>query len=440
MRIFFIFILVGICGLKAQTVTIGNQIWSTKNLDVTTFRNGDPIREAKTNEEWKMAHENGIPAWCYYNNDPLSKEKYGLIYNGYVLVDSRGIVPDGWVIPTKVDWINLLKNTNTNYFEMQYVKGGIKSEDTDKFRSKTLWSDNKNGTNITGLSVYPSGGRNFTGDFTMNNSIARFWTSTIEKDGWHAFTMTFFNDGLNLEPGLFQDGSTIRCLKGNIGNQYRLTDEEIAEKNQSQGLTEKQIEEIDLSQDVISSDDAKTKENVRQFLYGPTTSSATNKTVENNNSKNEVNNTEIKYVNCDFQILKPKLNFTFIDNRTLCCYCKKRYSEYSKNSEFTLNYQEVSYLTEILYLHHQKIGASNEHIKSDLNRLTDFIADNYKGLSSMGLLMAPSILYTTQIPLFITFGQEIGSKNRKVDLYHVEKFCSAECADNCSRSYNCSCR
>jgi hypothetical protein len=93
-----------------------------------------------------------------------------------------------------------------------------------------------------------------------------------------------------------------------------------------------------------------------------------------------------------------------------------------------------------LYLHHQKIDASNEHIKSDLKRLVDFISDNYKGLSSMGLLMAPSILYTTQIPLLTAFGQEIGSKNREVDLYHVEKFCSTKCEYDCSRLYNCSCR
>ena len=33
-----------------QSVTIGTQVWTTKNLDVATFRNGDPIPEAKTDE------------------------------------------------------------------------------------------------------------------------------------------------------------------------------------------------------------------------------------------------------------------------------------------------------------------------------------------------------------------------------------------------------
>ena len=48
----------------AQTVTIGTQVWMTKNLDVSTFRNGDPIPQAKTKEEWEKACDNKLPAWA----------------------------------------------------------------------------------------------------------------------------------------------------------------------------------------------------------------------------------------------------------------------------------------------------------------------------------------------------------------------------------------
>lgn len=34
-----------------QSVQIGDQYWMSQNLNVSTFRNGDPIYEAKTNEE-----------------------------------------------------------------------------------------------------------------------------------------------------------------------------------------------------------------------------------------------------------------------------------------------------------------------------------------------------------------------------------------------------
>ena len=51
-------------------VTIGNQVWMTKNLNVDKFRNGEPIPNAKTVEEWEKAGENGEPVECYYDNDP----------------------------------------------------------------------------------------------------------------------------------------------------------------------------------------------------------------------------------------------------------------------------------------------------------------------------------------------------------------------------------
>jgi hypothetical protein len=329
---------------------------------------------AKYEGEWLNGKKNGKGKY-YYNTGEYYEGGFmsGLMHGKGKFQWSNGNIYEGVFQYDKISGQGVYRWINGDWYEGEFSDGLL------------------NGKGI----YYHSNGDVFEGEWVNN-----------DRTGWGKYT----SKNGTIEEGYYEKGTLTKSIEV---------------KNKSQGLTEKQIEEIDLSQDVISSDDAKTKENVRQFLYGPTTSSATNKTVENNNTKNEVNNSEIKYINCDFQILKPKLNFTFVDNRTLCCICKKRYSEYSKNSEYTLNYEEVSYLTEILYLHHQKIGASNEHIKNDLNRLTDFIADNYKGLSSMGLIMAPAILYATQIPLFTSFGQEIGSKNRKVDLYDVEKFCSA---------------
>ena len=43
-------------------VKISNQIWTTKNLDVNTFRNGEAILEATNKEEWQNAGENKTAA------------------------------------------------------------------------------------------------------------------------------------------------------------------------------------------------------------------------------------------------------------------------------------------------------------------------------------------------------------------------------------------
>jgi serine/threonine protein kinase len=107
-------------------VTIGNQIWMTKNLNVDKFRNGDPIPEAKTDEEWLKAGKNEHPAWCYYDNDPKNGEQYGKLYNWFAVNDPRGLAPNGWHIPKNKEWdllISELESKNDNVFQLQFGGG-----------------------------------------------------------------------------------------------------------------------------------------------------------------------------------------------------------------------------------------------------------------------------------------------------------------------------
>jgi len=92
----------------SQTVTIGTQEWMTKNLDVSTFRNGDPIPEAKTDEAWYRASQNNQPAWCYYMNDTVNGRLYGKLYNWFAVNDSRGLAPMGYHIPSDEEWAVLI--------------------------------------------------------------------------------------------------------------------------------------------------------------------------------------------------------------------------------------------------------------------------------------------------------------------------------------------
>ena len=68
-------------------IKIGTQIWTTKNLDVCRFRNGDTIHFVRTPKEWtKMAFARQ-PACCSYDNNPANAKKYGLLYNWYAVND-----------------------------------------------------------------------------------------------------------------------------------------------------------------------------------------------------------------------------------------------------------------------------------------------------------------------------------------------------------------
>ena len=52
-----------------KTIVIGTQNWMSENLNISTFRNGNPIPEVKTEDEWIKVGKVGKPIWCYCDND-----------------------------------------------------------------------------------------------------------------------------------------------------------------------------------------------------------------------------------------------------------------------------------------------------------------------------------------------------------------------------------
>ena len=255
----------------SQTVTIGNQVWMTKNLDVDKFRNGDPIPEAKTEEEWLKAGESEEPAWCYYRNDPKNDfgEKYGKLYNWYALNDPRGLAPEGFHIPSSEEWEILefsigrdvgkkmkdspkygtdisyreeggyyetkwvacsnCKNWNSEYRKKvpchvckdergKTIKTGKYIPKTKKKVERRIQIGGWDGENSSGFSAIPSGMRMNHGGFISNDG-ARFWSTDVETDDrlnlewcvtkWlHSDNQFFGNQRYFKSCGL-----TIRCIK-----------------------------------------------------------------------------------------------------------------------------------------------------------------------------------------------------------------------------------
>lgn len=161
-------------------VKIGSQTWMAKNLDVGTFRNGDPIPEAKTDAEWDAAGDAKKPAWSYYDNDTANGTTYGKLYNWYAVNDSRGLCPQGWHEPTNAEW-----DTLVSYLGGQYVAGGkMKEAGTDHWESP-----NAGATNSSGFSALPAGARGIDEDFSFLGSGTGFWSTT--EDEYHSDSMAY---------------------------------------------------------------------------------------------------------------------------------------------------------------------------------------------------------------------------------------------------------
>jgi uncharacterized protein (TIGR02145 family) len=193
-------------GVASKEVTIGKQVWMTQNLNVDKFRNGDPIPEAKTDEEWSKAGENGEPAWCYYNNNPDNGDRYGKLYNWYAVNDPRGLAPEGWKIPSDEEWSRL-----ADFLGGESVAG-------TKMKSTDFWADYRgksgNGTNESGFSGLPGGGRSGSGSFYNIGYHGSWWSSTEGSSGgaWVRVLGDGSGDVFRDYRGK-QNGFSVRCLR-----------------------------------------------------------------------------------------------------------------------------------------------------------------------------------------------------------------------------------
>ena len=140
--------------------------YSKENLDVVTYRNGDPIPFVKSKKKWEALTTG---AYCYYDND---SEK-GVLYNWYAVSDPRGLAPEGWRIP-KIEELELLELSN-------------------------------------GL---PGGYRYINGDYGSVGYFGYWWSSTEYNTSYAWYRLMYLNDGNTFRNfNNKENGWSVRCLR-----------------------------------------------------------------------------------------------------------------------------------------------------------------------------------------------------------------------------------
>lgn len=181
--------------VNTSEVIIGTQTWTTRNLDVSYYRNGDPIPQVTDPAQW-AALTTG--AWCYKNNDPAMGAKYGKLYNWFAVNDPRGIAPAGWHIPSDAEW-----STLTTFLGGETISGG-------KMKATILWeSPNTGATNSSGFTALPGSYRYSDGGAGPYTGFGEIWWSNTEN--------SFFPDMIWCR-GVWNDhGSVIRNFQNKGG-------------------------------------------------------------------------------------------------------------------------------------------------------------------------------------------------------------------------------
>lgn len=154
-----------------STVELVGLEWTTESAAIKEYRNGEPIKFAATKEEWEANTLEGVGVYSYVNYDASTEDKYGLIYNHFVIADSRGFAPEGWRVPTGIEFENLINSFDPSW------------ESAYSLKSVTGWIEvpncphPTNGDNSSGFGGLPSGSISVNGKYRGLGSYCYMWCS-----------------------------------------------------------------------------------------------------------------------------------------------------------------------------------------------------------------------------------------------------------------------
>jgi uncharacterized protein (TIGR02145 family) len=131
--------------------------------------------------------------------------KYGLLYNGYAVLDPRGLTPTGWHLPTYDDLYILTNLPATGLREV----------------GNEHWNNNGDGTNLSGFTARGSGYRGHdttTEDYEGIKDNFHIWTGYVDQ--WESLNCAYITDaGSNLVgfgPDYRRYGKSIRYVRDTI--------------------------------------------------------------------------------------------------------------------------------------------------------------------------------------------------------------------------------
>ena len=192
--------------LQNGEVQIGTQIWMTKNLNVSRYRNGDPIPHVTIRSQWQYLTTG---AWCNLHGNQAIGSIFGKLYNGNAVNDPRGLAPVGYHIPSRGEWEVLI-----NFLGGASVAGG-------KMKATTLWNyPNVGATNSSGFTALPAGiltlGSIFDNGYVFSTTyygtyfygsvpVGAGTNSSCYMTATSAYASVQFTDNTN--------GLSVRCIK-----------------------------------------------------------------------------------------------------------------------------------------------------------------------------------------------------------------------------------
>ena len=148
-----------------------------------------------------------------YDNDLSNLESYGRLYNSYAVEDIRGLCPQGWKVPSDLDWMALEVEIGMSQEEAESTQ--LRGTDQGaQLRAEFGWLGDGNESNLLGFSALPGGTRDDDGSFSLIGQNGFWWSSTpVVSSLWYR-RIDYNDDGIFRWYVINQpDALSIRCIQ-----------------------------------------------------------------------------------------------------------------------------------------------------------------------------------------------------------------------------------
>jgi uncharacterized protein (TIGR02145 family) len=191
-------------GNTYSTVIIGDQEWMAENLKTDFFCNGDSIPATGDSIQVKV-----------YDDDPQNEAIFGKLYNYQAVLDTSGLCPCGWHVPTELEYAKLINYLGGYQSAMLKMKSKGFLED-----GTGLWDKREPvhiylGVNSSGFNALP-GGYGFYDKFLYKDSHAAFWATP--ESGTNVLKYQISNPYVEKQPYSSPQAKevyyfSVRCIK-----------------------------------------------------------------------------------------------------------------------------------------------------------------------------------------------------------------------------------
>lgn len=216
-------------GNTYKTITIGQQEWMAENLRVTHYPDGSPILKGALDSEWAYTD---AQVFCWFKNDSATYALgNGALYNlpaamnGASSSDAapsgvQGVCPDGWHIPSDMEWQMLEQSLGMPQEETTVIGWRGINEGAKLAGANHIWDNGKlasaKGFGESGFNGLPTGDRTWDDEsiFYGMGVFGTWWSATKPNgdNGWSRY-LQYDRMQIRRDYTYKWNGNSVRCVK-----------------------------------------------------------------------------------------------------------------------------------------------------------------------------------------------------------------------------------